>query len=113
MTSNMKSKTFWREYDDLNDAIGVKQVIVGAKGDYIILGWFCIFFLKNVINFELDIIKCQNVNKFSDFLFWFFSTQNVTRSYFKPSWQSYKASKLMGGIPPCNVGLKFEHKDKL
>ena len=38
MTSNMKSKTFWREYDDLNDAVGVKQVIVGAKGDYIILG---------------------------------------------------------------------------
>ena len=38
MTSNMKSKTFWREYDDLNDAVGVKQVIVGAEGDYIILG---------------------------------------------------------------------------
>ena len=38
MTSNMKSKTFWREYDDINDATGVKQVIVGAKGDYIILG---------------------------------------------------------------------------
>jgi len=38
MTSNMKSKTFWREYDDINDSTGVKQVIVGAKGDYIILG---------------------------------------------------------------------------
>ena len=39
MTSNMKSKTFWREYDDMNDAVGVKQVVVGAKGDYVILGW--------------------------------------------------------------------------
>ena len=38
MTSNMKSKTFWREYDDMNDAVGVKQVVVGAKGDYVILG---------------------------------------------------------------------------
>jgi len=38
MTSNMKSKTFWREYDNINDATGVKQVIVGAKGDYIMLG---------------------------------------------------------------------------
>ena len=38
MTSNMKSKTFWREYDDMNNAVGVKQVVVGAKGDYVILG---------------------------------------------------------------------------
>ena len=38
MTSNMKSKTFWREYDDMNEAVGVKQVVVGAKGDYVILG---------------------------------------------------------------------------
>merc|ERR1712098_377556 len=30
MTSNMKSKTFLREYDDINDSTGVKQVIVGA-----------------------------------------------------------------------------------
>jgi len=38
MTSNMKSKTFWREYDDITEASGVKQVAMGAKGDYVILG---------------------------------------------------------------------------
>ena len=38
MTSNMKSKTFWREYDDITEASGVKLVAMGAKGDYIILG---------------------------------------------------------------------------
>lgn len=38
MTSNMKSKTFWREYDDITVASGVKLVAMGAKGDYIILG---------------------------------------------------------------------------
>ena len=34
----MKSKTFWREYDVINETSGVKQVVVGAKNDYIILG---------------------------------------------------------------------------
>ena len=38
MTTNMKSKTFWREYDDITEASGVKLVAMGAKGDYIILG---------------------------------------------------------------------------
>ena len=38
MTSKVTSKTFWRDYDDINDAAGVKQVIIGAKGDYIVLG---------------------------------------------------------------------------
>ena len=37
-TSSMKSKSFWREYDDINDTTGVKQVVIGAKGDYIIIG---------------------------------------------------------------------------
>ena len=38
MTSNMKSKTFWREYDDITETSGIKQVVMGAKGDYVILG---------------------------------------------------------------------------
>ena len=37
-TSSMRSKNFWEEYDDINDSTGVKQVVVGAKGDYLILG---------------------------------------------------------------------------
>ena len=37
-TSNMMSKSFWRDYDHVNEAAGVKHVAVGAKGDYIVIG---------------------------------------------------------------------------
>ena len=37
-TSNMVGNTFWRDYDHINQAAGVKHVAVGAKGDYIVIG---------------------------------------------------------------------------